>query len=119
MGMGVNGARGDPQDLLRELRDVERLKIWFKRPAVARICADTSLKPVGLIVTYTPEGSTLLIHHVKEGIVEDWNMKNPELAVCKCDRIVAVNETTGCATNLMSALRLQIKLELVIFCYNI
>merc|ERR1712150_25708 len=117
--MEVNGARGPSQDLLHRLKDEGSLKMWIKRPAVVRICGDTSLKAVGLVITYALDGSTLLIQCVKEGIVEDWNRNNPELTVRKHDRIVEVNGTTGCASSLMSLLRLQIKLELVIFCYNI
>lgn len=113
----VNGARGDSRELLRLLRDEENVQMWVKRPVVVRISGDNSIHPIGLVITYAPDGTTLLIQQVKAGIVADWNEIHKEVTVGRYDRIIEVNGSRGYATDLMALLQKQ-KLELVIFCYN-
>jgi len=93
--------------------------MWLKRPVAVRIRGNASLNSIGLEIICAPDGSTLLIERVTEGIVEDWNVDNPDFAVHQHDRIVEVNGTTGLAAELMRLLRNLAKLELLIFCYNV
>lgn len=116
----VNGVRGNSQDHLDRLKEVESLQLWLKRPVAVRISGNAYFKSIGLVITYAPDGSTLLIQEVKkEGIVVDWNEDNPEFAVHEHDRIVEVNGAAGFATELMELLRSVDEVELLIFCYNI
>lgn len=117
--MEVNGTRGSSQDHLEILRDDENVKMWLKRPVAVRIRGNASLNSIGLEIICAADSSTLLIERVTEGIVEDWNVDNPDFAVHQHDRIVEVNGTTGFATELMRSLRNLAKLELLIFCYNV
>lgn len=117
--MEVNGTRGSSQDHLERIRDEGSLQMWIKRPVVVRVSGDLALDALGLVVTYAPDGRTLLIQEIKSGIVKNWNVDNPNLTVQEHDRIVEVNGVTGLAAELMALLRVEVQLELVIFCYNI
>lgn len=117
--MEVNGTRGNSQDHLALIRDEGSLQMWLKRPVVVRISGNATLDSLGLVVTYAPDGRTLLIQEIKSGMVKNWNLDNPNLAVREHDRIAEVNGVTGFASELMDLLRVEVNLELVIFCYNI
>lgn len=118
--MEVNGSRGISRDHLKLIKDEEKLQMSLKRPRITKISGNTTLKSIGLVITYAPDGYTLLIKQVKPGIVEDWNANNPNLAVRKHDRIVEVNGCPGLATELMELVRAEVEhVEITLFCYNI
>merc|ERR1712137_148963 len=114
----VNGVRGNPQDLLPKLREETYLRMLIKRPVTVHVSGDTSESPVGLVVIYVPDGSSLLIQNVKPGFVKDWNKANRGVAVGAHDRIIEVNGTKGAAVDMMALLQRQGTLDLTIWCYN-
>jgi len=68
---------------------------------------------LGLNVDGT-DGRSLLINKVSEGLVNDWNMLNPDKVVRAGDRVVSVNGCAGSAIKLTEMLKFADDFEMVI-----
>lgn len=100
--VGVNGIRGTPAQLLDLLRECLEPTLEVIRPHkwTVNVTRTPSLQ-VGLELNYSTEGRSLVVDKVLNGAVKEWNSTNPEMAIQRRDRIVAVNGSAGSPTVLL------------------
>jgi hypothetical protein len=98
----VNGAHGDTDRLLREMRLSTHWSLVVDRPLEVKLRVDCRKFPsLGLDLKYSPNGGTLLIAGIAEGAIKDWNKNTAGPKIEPRDRIVEVNGIRGTARKLL------------------
>lgn len=99
----VNGVNGTSGKILEQLMRNTTLEVTIRRPMEFNIFIDrTDLKePLGIGVTRSPIGTSVLITGIMEGPVSEWNKANSDSVVQSGDRIVAVRGKRGSAAELI------------------
>jgi len=93
------------------------LRMVLQRPEEVKVLINKVDAPLGLEVTHTDNGSSLLVLTVGRGPVHDWNQAHEDLAVGTNDRIVAVNGTMGPCSELLKLIAARCVSELLFFRY--
>jgi len=73
---------------------------------------DASAK-MGIVVDFSNDYS-MIVKSINPGLIQRWNLQNPEQQVREQDHIVEVNGTRGSAEQLVNACRTQARLELLV-----
>eukprot|EP00927_Polykrikos_kofoidii_P041655 TRINITY_DN35506_c0_g2_i1.p1 TRINITY_DN35506_c0_g2~~TRINITY_DN35506_c0_g2_i1.p1 ORF type:complete len:261 (+),score=40.39 TRINITY_DN35506_c0_g2_i1:93-875(+) len=114
----VNDMRGDSLRM-KEVIKAERgtLNMTIKRPMEFKINLVKGFKghaaKIGLDIVHSAMES-LLIKRVKEGMINDWNSRNPMNGVRVGDRIVEINGERGDSQRLLDMVASKDALEVVI-----
>merc|ERR1712232_1402455 len=87
----ANGQSGDAKQLLEILRTEAQSVVLVRRPAEITVLVSKDEGLLGLELQKAPRGHSLLIHEVKDGLIQKWNLTNPDKELKPRDRIVAVN----------------------------
>mmetsp|Transcript_47556 Transcript_47556/g.134247 ORF Transcript_47556/g.134247 Transcript_47556/m.134247 type:complete len:264 (+) Transcript_47556:138-929(+) len=89
----VNGVRDDSSKFLKMLKTEANTTIIIKRPV--EFCVYVTKKrnnsKLGFGYHKAARGISLLVYTLDEGLLKEWNVENPDKAVLKNDRIIAVN----------------------------
>lgn len=101
----VNGTSGDAKVILEMLKSEGTINILIKRPEETILTIDKGEGVIGLELQKAPRGYSLLIHEVKEGAIQQWNVANPSYALKPRDRIVCVNGNKDSTTSMMTAIQ--------------
>jgi hypothetical protein len=116
----VNGVSGDSsrlQDIIKAERDL--LLLTIKRSKEFNVSLDKNAHgqsahaKIGLDIVHSGMES-LLIKRVKDGMVSDWNQKNPDQTIHVGDRIVQINGKRGDSHKLLDLVANQDKLDVII-----
>lgn len=117
----VNGKRGDIVEIQSALTSgVQTLTL--RRPMEFEIHLNRNERAdeggakakIGLDIVHSAMES-LLVKRVKEGMVKDWNDKNPESEVIPGDRLVAINKERGDSQRLLDIVGGQDELDILIY----
>jgi len=112
----VNGVSDDStrlQDIIKAERDLLLLTIKRSKE-VSCVLEKGSSGPttkIGLDIVHSGMES-LLIKRVKEGLISDWNSKNPDRPVKVGDRIVQINGKRGDSNKLLDMVAVEQKLDI-------
>merc|ERR1712130_543086 len=93
------------------------LEFRIRRPVPMSIELDrtASRKPLGVGLDYITGGGSLLVTDISDGLVSDWNKKNPpENQVTLGARIVGVNGFMGDSESLLAMCKTETTIELKI-----
>eukprot|EP00933_Yihiella_yeosuensis_P008468 TRINITY_DN113929_c0_g1_i1.p1 TRINITY_DN113929_c0_g1~~TRINITY_DN113929_c0_g1_i1.p1 ORF type:complete len:227 (+),score=37.04 TRINITY_DN113929_c0_g1_i1:215-895(+) len=93
------------------------LKLSIQRPTV-RICKLKKPGSYGLQLGYKQSSTGLAIKNIQSGLLQDWNLANPTRAIENRDRIVAINEQSGTAPELLKRLSVLSEVSLTILHYS-
>eukprot|EP00931_Biecheleriopsis_adriatica_P096704 TRINITY_DN70380_c0_g1_i1.p1 TRINITY_DN70380_c0_g1~~TRINITY_DN70380_c0_g1_i1.p1 ORF type:complete len:275 (+),score=51.05 TRINITY_DN70380_c0_g1_i1:75-899(+) len=92
--VAVNGEQGSPLKLLRSLGGAEEarsVQMSIQEPVERSVYVEKFGDVLGLDFQYANAPFSLMVTAIKDGVVLDWNVSNPDLAVKPGDRIIAVN----------------------------
>lgn len=113
--LAVNGVSDSVALMLAAWKDTTEVNCVVCKPAEFTIEVIKIDGGMGIDVTHSTKGCSLLIEGIQAGPVRTWNRSNPEKATQVGDRIVAINGIRGSPTELKEALRAAAgKISLVI-----
>eukprot|EP00930_Biecheleria_cincta_P077969 TRINITY_DN65315_c0_g1_i1.p1 TRINITY_DN65315_c0_g1~~TRINITY_DN65315_c0_g1_i1.p1 ORF type:complete len:269 (-),score=63.87 TRINITY_DN65315_c0_g1_i1:126-827(-) len=102
----VDGKRGSSKSLQDTIKAAQKVTLTLqhaKENTATIRQAETG--PLGIDISYSDNGRSLIMTKVKEGPVNDWNIANPSAAIQSGDRITAVNGKTGEPAELLEMLK--------------
>jgi len=112
--VGVNGA-SDTAGMLKEWNGSTEVNLVVCWPVEFTVFIDKVDTGMGIDVTHSQKGTSLLVEGVHTGCVQRWNDDNPDKQVKVADRIVSVNGVRGTPSDLKGALKVASgRIELVI-----
>jgi len=123
--VAVNDVTGDVELILDECRKPAPLRLTARRPAskAKKVTAvDVEYKitldkrdgdKLGIDVNHE-DGSELFIESIDPGLVETWNIQNPDREVAVEDRIIEVNGVRGDVTQLLAECTQNTTLEITL-----
>lgn len=113
--LAVNGASDSVAVMLASWKESTEVNCVVCRPVEFTINVIKVEGGMGIDVTHSTKGTSLLVEGIQAGPVLKWNKSNPEKKVQVADRIVAINGVRGSPTELKGALKgASGKIELVI-----
>lgn len=112
----VNGIRGCPSNLIREICKAAVVSLEVYRPIcwTVTVYKRTDDESLGLDLYYAAEGRSLVVGEVMKGAVARFNKGNNSTAVKKQDRITSVNGAVGDSAVLMEILSATNPVKLVL-----
>jgi len=100
----VNGAKHEANLLVSNLKQETQWNLEVQRPAMFTVSISrTEAQSLGMDLRYAPNGTTLMITHVGEGPMQEWNKTHPHQQVTRHDRIIQLNGVRGTPTTLLHA----------------
>jgi len=113
----VNGVEGSSKALLEEFKKAaSSVEVVIRRPQELRAAIEKPKASTALGLEFPKKlaGEALLITKVGAGPFQEWNEKNPGHEVCNGDRIVAVGDFRGKATELQKKMQTLTKFQVTI-----
>jgi hypothetical protein len=113
----VNGVKGTPEPLMKELTDAKAAELLIRRPRVISIALSkgTDGRALGLGISSLDNSPLLIVHEVcVGGIVEEWNLAHPGQKVLRGDRVKSVNGIDGDSTAILDVIAKAASLALVL-----
>eukprot|EP00933_Yihiella_yeosuensis_P003190 TRINITY_DN10568_c1_g2_i3.p1 TRINITY_DN10568_c1_g2~~TRINITY_DN10568_c1_g2_i3.p1 ORF type:complete len:313 (+),score=65.65 TRINITY_DN10568_c1_g2_i3:42-980(+) len=110
----VNGEGGSAEDIARKLgavSDQTNIELLIQRPRVLTVKIQKCGEPLGLDLKYIDAPFGLMISHIKDGLIRDWNTDHPTSRINAYDRIVSVNGKTENPEKLIDMLKRSEDLE--------
>ncbi|CAE8645791.1 unnamed protein product [Polarella glacialis] len=100
----LTGSLTEFTELLADLEDEETLTMEVVQPTETRVLIQ---KPgeFGMILNYKRASVGLLIKDICDGLLNDWNLANPDTPIQSGDLIVAVNGVTDNALSLLEQIK--------------
>mmetsp|Transcript_97890 Transcript_97890/g.276925 ORF Transcript_97890/g.276925 Transcript_97890/m.276925 type:complete len:350 (+) Transcript_97890:198-1247(+) len=116
--MEVNGVAGDSfrlLDMIKTEKDLLMLQLRRAKEFKINIVKGEAgvESPIGVDVVHSGE-ETICVKRVKEGLINDWNIKNPDRRVEAGDRIVQVNGKRHDSREMLNVVQQSPVLEMVI-----
>merc|ERR1712194_663637 len=103
--LAVNDVTNGVASMLAEWKKGEEVSCHVCWPQEFPITINKGTSGMGIDVTHSKKGTSLLIEGVHVGPVLRWNTDNPEMKVEVADRIVCVNGVRGAPSDLKGALK--------------
>jgi len=115
--VSVNGARGDPAELIKMLKqnNVLHLKVRSSITYHVRIKQQEPSRQLGLGLSHLPDDKTLTVDEVSGGLISMWNEKHKDKEVKSGDRVIKVNEVCNNASKMLAVIMSEKSLDFLFF----
>mmetsp|Transcript_21540 Transcript_21540/g.49214 ORF Transcript_21540/g.49214 Transcript_21540/m.49214 type:complete len:240 (+) Transcript_21540:75-794(+) len=111
--MQVNETMGSGAALTQAMKEAQELRMRIRHPKHILVNVEKAGRGLGITLNEVNNKIEMLrIRAVSKGVLQDWNMENPEKSVLVEDRIIKVNGVTKDAEAMLKALRESNELEL-------